>query len=206
MSRLLFLLFSFTFVLLSCSEKHEELPIYGFKKVVDGKEVEHTIGEIHHYNQDSVLITNKDLYKYVHVADFFFMSCPSICPRVTKEMHRIYEAFKDNPNVKIVSFTIDPKRDTPKALKLYADNLQVDHDKWYFLSGDKDKTFELANSYFVAALEDEESPGGFDHSGKIVLIDKKGHVRAVSEGTDPESTPQMIKDINTLLSSYESNQ
>jgi protein SCO1/2 len=87
-------------------------------------------------------------------------------------------------------------------LKLYAENLGIDTKKWYFLTGDKEATFELANSYFVAALEDKDAPGGFDHSGKIILVDKDGHIRSFSEGTDPKSTPKIIRDIHTLADEY----
>ena len=145
---------------------------------------------------------NASLSDYVYVADFFFTSCPSICPKVAKQMLRIYDAVKDEPMVKLVSFTIDPKRDDVKKLRLYAENLGVDHNKWYFLTGDKDATLELANTYFVAAFEDADAPGGFDHSGKILLVDKEGHIRSFSEGTDPENTPKIMEDINKLVAGY----
>ncbi|MFZ1790859.1 MAG: SCO family protein, partial [Saprospiraceae bacterium] len=71
--------------------------------------------------------------------------------------------------------------------------------KWWFLQGEKDFTYELANDYFIVAFEDAESPGGFDHSGKIILVDQKGQIRSFSEGTDPETTPKLIADIQKLL-------
>jgi protein SCO1/2 len=114
-------------------------------------------------------------------------------------MLKIYDTFKNEPRLKLVSFTIDPKRDTPEKLKLYGDNLQIDHKKWWFLQGEKESTFELANKYFVVALEDADVPGGFDHSGKIILVDKNGHIRSFSEGTDPKSTPKLVEDIKKLL-------
>lgn len=194
-------IFSLNF--LGCKQNNGELPYLGETITENGKEVHHKVGNFSHYNQDSVLTTNTDFENYIYVADFFFTSCPSICPKVAKQMLRIYEAVKDDPSVKLVSFTIDPVRDTPAKLKLYADNLGIDHHKWYFLTGDKDSTFELANTFFVAALEDPEAPGGFDHSGKIILVDKNGHVRSFSEGTDAETTPKLIEDIKTLSASYQ---
>lgn len=189
----------------ACNEGNQELPYLGNKYVENGKEIYHTVGTFNHYNQDSVLMTNKDLADYIYVADFFFTSCPSICPKVTKEMLKIHDALKDDPQVKIVSFTIDPIRDSSEKLKLYGDNLGIDHKKWIFLTGDKDATLELAATYFVAALEDAEAPGGFDHSGKIVLVDKLGHVRSFSEGTDPTTTPKLIEDIKKLSASYKTS-
>lgn len=191
-----------TLIFTGCQNGNEELPYLGNTVVENGVQVHHTVGQFSHYNQDSVLMTNKDFADKIYVADFFFTSCPSICPKVAKEMLRIYEAVQDDPMVKLVSFSIDPKRDTPQKLKLYANNLGVDHNKWYFLTGDKDATLELADTYFVAALEDPDAPGGFDHSGKIVLVDKDGHVRSFSEGTDSESTPKLIEDIKKLSASY----
>ena len=172
------------------------LPYLG-EKVNAGEK--HTIPAWKMLNQDSIEVTDQSLKPYIYVADFFFTSCPSICPKVAKEMLKIHETFKDEPKVKLVSFTLDPKRDTPSRLKLYGDNLNINHDKWWLLSGDKDFTLQLASSYFVAAFEDETVPGGFDHSGKIILVDQNGHIRSFSEGTDPEETPRLIKDIRKLL-------
>lgn len=194
--------FLISFSIISCNNQPKELPYLGNVEIVNGQEIKHKVGTIHHWNQDSILMTNQDFKDVIYVADFFFTSCPSICPRVIKEMLKIYEEFKNNPMIKIVSFTIDPIRDTPQRLKLYADNLKIDHNKWYFLTGDKDQTLKLADTYFVAAFEDPEAPGGFDHSGKIILVDKDGHIRSFSEGTDPDSTPKLIKDIKTLAESY----
>ncbi|MEZ4911706.1 MAG: SCO family protein [Saprospiraceae bacterium] len=196
-----FLIFMF---LMSCkSSVYSPMPYLGPTTIENGEEVKHQVKDFSHYNQDSVLITDDSMKNYIYVADFFFTSCPSICPRVAKEMQKIYQAFEKDPTVKLVSFTIDPKRDNVHRLKLYADNLGVKSDKWYFLTGDKDATFELANSYFlVAALEDPEAPGGFDHSGKIILVDKHGHLRSFCEGTDPSTTPKMIEDIRMLSQAY----
>jgi protein SCO1 len=197
----IFLLLSLA-LLISCEPQKKALPYLGQSVVDTGTEVHHTVGQFSHYNQDSVLVDNATMSEFVYIADFFFTSCPSICPKVAKEMLKIYEATKDMPDVKLVSFTIDPKRDDVAKLHLYADNLNINHDKWYFLTGDKDATLALANTYFVAALEDPTAPGGFDHSGKIILVDKKGHVRSFSEGTDPTETPKLIRDISILLEEY----
>lgn len=195
------LFISFISLFTACKDE-KSLPYLGETAIENGKEIHHKVGRFNHYNQDSVLMTNDDFAQHVYVADFFFTSCPSICPKVAKEMLRIYEAVKAEPMVKLVSFTIDPKRDDPEKLKLYAENLGVDHNKWYFLTGDKDATLDLASTYFVAALEDKDAPGGFDHSGKIILVDKEGHVRSFCEGTDPSTTPKLIEDILKLVKSY----
>jgi protein SCO1 len=192
--------FLFTLILNACkSSENEKLPYLGNPKIEGGKEVKHTIRPFTYLNQDSITVTNDSLANSVYVADFFFVSCPSICPKVARQMLTIYNAFKDDNRVKLVSFTIDPKRDIPAKLRRYAANLEVDTKKWMFLTGEKDFTMELAHDYFVSAMEDSTAPGGFNHSGKIVLIDRQGHVRAFSEGTDPNATPQFIENIRTLL-------
>lgn len=179
----------------------KSLPYLGVDTVVDGKVSHHVVGNFSHYNQDSILINNDSLRNNIYIVDFFFTSCPSICPKVAKEMLKIYEAFAAEPIVKLVSFTIDPKRDDVNKLKLYGDNLGIDPKKWYLLTGEKDATLKLAATYFVSALEDKDAPGGFDHSGKILLVDKNGHVRAFTDGTDPKSTPQFIENVRLLLKS-----
>ncbi|MFZ1703595.1 MAG: SCO family protein [Saprospiraceae bacterium] len=187
--------------LFSCETK--PLPYLGNTIIEDGKPIYHNVGHFTYLNQDSVLISDTTLSNYVYVADFFFTSCPSICPKVMKEMLRIHESFKGDDRVKLVSFTIDPKRDNVARLKMYATNMEADTRYWHFLTGDKDKTLDLAGNFFVAAIEDPTAPGGFDHSGKIVLVDKSGHVRSFTEGTEPDDTPKFIADIYTLLKEYE---
>jgi len=188
-------------ILQSCKEERT-LPIIGRTHVIDGVTVQHQIPEFSFTNQDSIVITNQDLDDYIYIADFFFISCPSICPKVKKQMLRIYDTFKEENQVKLVSHTIDPKRDTEQALKLYAQNLNVNTDKWMFLTGDKDQLFNQADEYFVAAFEDSDAPGGFDHSGKILLVDKDRHIRAFCDGTDEDSVTEFLKDIKFLLDEY----
>lgn len=196
------LLVLLTLALSSCKTDTQALPKLGKKKFVDGVEVPHTIPSWTYLRHDSTTVTDQDLKDYIYVADFFFTSCPTICPRVAKEMLRIQEALKDEPMVRLVSFTIDPERDTPSVLKRYADNIGADTQKWWFLTGEKEPTYELANEYFVVAYEDASVPGGFDHSGKIILVDKEGHIRSFSEGTDPSETPKIIADAQKLLKEY----
>lgn len=195
-----------SFFTISCADTAPKtLPILGKKKIVDGKEVNHVIPDWEFMDQDSNMVTNKDLSDVVYVTDVFFRSCPTICPKTMKEMKRIYTEFLDNPQVKLVSFTIDPVRDSPALLKKYAANLEVDDKKWWFLHGEKEETYDLALDYFNTAYEDSDVPGGFNHSGKLILTDKNGHIRSFSEGTDPDETPRLIKDIKILLKEYETN-
>lgn len=198
----LYFLLVFTFILaLSCKKKQEDLLYYGNSKEVGGKTIRHKIRPFKYLNQDSSWVTNESLANSVYIADFFFTSCPSICPKVKKQMLRLHEHFKNNDKVKLVSFTIDPKRDDVSKLSTYAYNLGVTSQNWHFLTGDKFNTLELAKDFLVSAFEKEDAPGGFDHSGMLILVDKNGHIRASAEGTDPESIPPFIKKIEFLLKS-----
>ena len=178
------------------------LPIIGHLDIENGDTTYHKIPPSRFTSQDKVEIDNYSLANNLYISDFFFMSCPSICPKVKKQMLRIYDRYENQDIVKLVSHTIDPKRDTPDRLKQYANNLNVDSNKWLFLTGDQDEILDIADAYFVTAMEDDNAPGGFDHSGKILLVDTKGHIRAFADGTDPKSVDDFFDDIDRLLYEY----
>lgn len=136
----------------------------------------------------------------VYVAEFFFTSCPTICPKVKGQMLRLEEAFADEPDFRLVSFTVDPKRDTPEKMKSYAEKLGTkDMDRWRYIYGDKFEISELDADYLSIAEEDPNAPGGFNHSGYIVLVDRKGFVRSYASGLKPEEVDFLMKDIALLL-------
>lgn len=193
----------------SCAEtttmdasKKDKLPIIGNKEVVNGDTVYHTIPDFSFINQDSMVINNETFKDKAYVVDFFFISCPTICPKTTKQMLRINEAFKQEENLKLVAHTVDPTRDTVAALKNYARNLGVTSDTWHFLTGEKYDLYEIADDYFSVALENPDAPGGFDHSGRFILVDKNRHVRSFCDGTDPKDVDRFMDDIKLLLNEY----
>lgn len=191
---------AFCFLFTSCNEeKKERLPILGHKEITASDTVYHTIGNFKLVNQDSAIITDETLQGKIYVADFFFTSCRTICPIMKTQMHRVYEAIQDDPDVLIVSHTIDPEYDTVALLNDYAERLGAESDKWHFLTGNKDSIYYLAQtSYFVTAMEDQQEPDGFIHSGAFLLIDKKGRIRGKYDGTKEEEVNQLLKDIETL--------
>ena len=193
------------FGIIACSNPdNTPLPYYGFPTITpEGDSLAYQIPDFKLISQDSSIVENNDLDDFIYVADFFFMSCPSICPKVKKQMLRIYDRFESDKQLKLVSHTIDPKRDTPARLKQFAANLEVDTDKWIFLTGTKDSMMDMANAYMVSAMEDPEAPGGFDHSGKILLIDKNRNIRAFADGTEPKEVDAFMDNIDKLLSDYE---
>lgn len=202
-------LFISTFVFLqACNLPHHDpatLPIIGNRDVVDGDTIYHTVPDFAFVDQDNQLVTNETFAGKAYVVDFFFTSCPTICPKVTKQMLRIYNAFKDEDRLLLLAHTIDPKRDTVGHLKMYATNLGVESSKWHFVTGEKDDLYEIADDYFSIAIENPDVPGGFDHSGRIILVDPQRHVRSFCDGTDPESVDKFMKDIEVLLNEMKNN-
>ena len=199
----------FFFILLfSCNTNPEKLPILGNKetvtKMVNGKQITdtiyHQIPNFEFINQDSSKITQKDYEGKIYVADFFFTTCPTICPKMKTQMLRIYEKFKDNPKVGILSHTIDPRHDTPAVLREFMNNLNIKSKMWQMVTGDKAKIYEIGQkSYMVSATDDPTQPGGIVHSGAFVLVDKNRHIRGIYDGTEPEKVDKLMKDMEVLL-------
>jgi protein SCO1/2 len=203
MKNYLFALVTISSLFTACTDPNlssdDSLPILGRKQVVDGDTVYHSIPDFSFINQDSQIVTNAAFAGKAYVVDFFFISCPTICPKMTKQMHRVYQTFEEEDRLAFLSHTIDTRNDTIPRLKKYADNLGVDAPKWHFVTGEKDEIYEIADDYFSIALEDPDSPGGYDHSGRLILIDQNRHIRSFCNGTEPESVDQFMEDIEKLL-------
>lgn len=179
-----------------------ELPIMGERYVDDNQDtVYHKIADFAFINQLGDTITNKDMEGKIYVADFFFTSCPTICPIMKKEMLRVYEKYKDQPNFKILSHSIDPTHDTQVVLKDFAEKLGVENaSTWNFLTGDQEKIFEIGQtSYLTTTMADQLQPGGFLHTGAFLLVDGKGRIRGVYDGTIADQVDRLISDIPKLL-------
>jgi protein SCO1/2 len=129
-------------------------------------------------NQDNIKISNETYKGKVYVLEFFFTTCPSICPKMNQSMLLIEKKFFGNPNFGIVSITIDPGHDTPSVLKSHSELLGVKSSNWNFLTGDREYIFNLANKGFnLYAGENSNVKGGFEHSGLFALVDKDGNIR-----------------------------
>jgi len=161
-------------------------------------------------NQDNKTITNETYKGKVYVLEFFFSTCPTICPKMNESMLVLEKSFFGNPNFGIVSITIDPEHDTPKILKEHANLLGVKSSNWNFLTGDKAYIFNLANKGFnLYAGENKKVVGGFEHSGLFALIDKNGNIRCRNDdygnpilyydGLDKKGVRNIQQDINILL-------
>lgn len=161
-------------------------------------------------NQDGQTVTNQTYQDKVYVVEFFFTTCPSICPIMNQNMKKIQDAFYGNPNFGIASFTIDPAQDTPAVLKKYAENYNAKHPYWHFLTGEKEAIYKLANKGFkLYAAQEEKAPGGFEHSGLFALIDQNGNIRSRYDefgnpkiyynGLEETEIEMLIEDIKKLL-------
>lgn len=130
-------------------------------------------------NQDGKTITNQDYLGKVYVVEFFFTTCPTICPRMNLNLVQIQNTFKDFENFGVASFTINPEHDTPEVLKEYAEKYGITNPNWHLLTGDKEDIFNLANAgFYIYAAQNEDVLGGFEHSGNFALIDKNGYIRS----------------------------
>lgn len=130
-------------------------------------------------NQDSLLITDADYLGKVYVVEFFFTTCPTICPVMTRNLVSVQEAFAGEENFGIASITINPRYDTPSVLKTYAEAHGITDMDWHLLTGDRERIYEMANTGFsIVAEEMQDAPGGFEHSGMFALIDKQGYIRS----------------------------
>lgn len=171
-------------------------------------------------NQNNDTITNETYKGKVYVAEFFFTSCPTICPIMNSNLVSVEQEI-ESPNFGIASFSIDPRKDTPEVLKAYAENYNITNPNWNLMTGDRDEIYDLArNGFSIYAQENPNVPGGFEHSGYFALIDQEGFIRSrkdefgnviifyrgsVPQGVDPtqsDEEPQidiLIEDIKKLL-------
>lgn len=172
-----------------------------------------TIGRVPDFkfiNQLEEEVSNDSYTGKVYVAEFFFTTCPSICPIMNQNMVKIQNEFYDNPNLGIASFTINPEYDTPEVLFAYAESYGITNPNWHLLTGDKDAIYSLANSGFNLYVgEAPEVEGGFEHSGFFALIDQQGNIRSridengnpviYYDGLEDKGIQMIIEDIKKLL-------
>jgi len=200
------------FAVVACRPSREEkLPILGTRElnVVEENGIKrvdtiyHTIAPFSFVDQDSQRVTHHTLADKIYVADFFFTSCRTICPKMKTQMMRVYDSIQNFDDVVILSHTIDPEHDDVPRLHEFASRLGVESAKWHFVTGEKDSIYNLAQtSYFVTAMEDSSEPDGFIHSGAFLLIDKQRRIRGTYDGTSEEDVNRLIKDIKILRKEY----
>ncbi|PBQ31464.1 SCO family protein [Sphingobacteriaceae bacterium] len=178
------------------------LPVYGEKKVsIDaGKDtVYHTIADFKFTNQYGETVSKETVKNKIYVANFFFATCKSICPEMSTNLIDVQKAFVKDDSVLILSHSVNPLHDTVEVLMNYATTYSAIKNKWHLLTGDKKEIYALAkNSYIVNAFEDDGSPEGFLHSELFLLIDTKGRMRGMYDGTNKAEVQKLIADIHLL--------
>lgn len=191
----------------SCAEQPVKtnkllLPIIGEKKLagVDGTDtIYHAIQPFSFINQFHDTVTEKVIENKIYVADFFFATCQSICPKMSSQLVHVQNAFKNDKDVIILSHTVNPSHDTAEVLNGYAQSYGAIKNKWHFLTGNKKTIYDLARySYLVNALEEDGSAEGFLHSELFILVDKQKRIRGFYDGTDSVAVVKLISDITLL--------
>jgi len=183
------------------------LPIYQ-PTMVDTQLVDSTVQHVKKYhqiadfkllNQNGQTITEEDYKDKIYIADFFFTTCPSICPIMTEHMVEIQKAIIDDPKVLLLSHSVTPEIDSVPVLKQYALKKGVVDSKWNLVTGDKKQIYELARKSYLVAKDDGDG-GPFDmiHTENFVLVDSKKRIRGFYDGTDPKDIEKLLEDLKIL--------
>lgn len=164
----------------------------------------HKVGNFSLTDQDGETVTPTDFEGKIYVTDFFFVTCPTICPKMTDQMLRVYEEFNENSDILLLSHTVMPEEDSVPVLKDYANKHNISSDKWKLVTGDKKQIYDLARkTYFAAITEGDGGVDDFIHTENFVLVDKDKRLRGFYDGTSKQDVDRLIKDIYTLLAEYE---
>jgi len=195
--------------IISCNQtSQKQLPVYNPSdfnpELVDrsllNTSENHTIANFKLINQNGKTITQEDYKNKIYVADFFFTSCPTICPIMTDNMGKLQKKFIDNSEIMFLSLSVTPKIDSVAVLRKYADDNGVIDSKWNITTGDKKHIYELARKSYFAVVE--QGDGGlqdFIHTPNFILVDKKKQIRGVYDGTYDTEILRLIDDIKILL-------
>ncbi|MFT6745697.1 MAG: protein SCO1/2 [Glaciecola sp.] len=207
LSSLLSLISSVAFIALFAVSCHspESLPIYGNRDFDSaGDTIFHTIPDFEFTNQFDKKV-NQDSYKgKIYIADFFFTTCPGICPIMTDELFRVQKELQKLPNdILILSHTVDPESDSTAALLAYGKSKGADFTSWNFVTGSKRKLYRMAESYLVVANHNPGEEMEFVHSDKLVLIDKQGRIRGLYSGIETREVDQLIADVKLLIKEHD---
>jgi protein SCO1/2 len=162
----------------------------------------HKIKEFNLTNQLGEKVTHRTFEDKIYITDFFFTSCPGICPKMTKNMFKIQETFKDDTDIALLSHSVTPSIDSVAVLRGYADNHGIIDNKWHLVTGDRNEIYNLArNQYFVENdLGVPKDINDFLHTENFLLIDKKKHIRGIYNGLNRASIAQLITDVKALKS------
>jgi protein SCO1 len=185
---------------------YTRLEIFGPREAVStgsNDTLYHTVSSFDLIAENGERFSSAALENKIVVTEFFFATCQTICPKMSMQMKRVQDAYKDDPEIMLLSFTVNPEKDSAEALASYAKEYNAIPGKWKFLTGDKKQIYELARkSFFLTAVEGDGGPDDFIHSEKLVLVDKDKRIRGYYDGTDYESVNLLIDEIKVLKWEY----
>ena len=205
MKKIFFIILLGSAFLFSCKTEKKEstssllLPVLGQKKLNNNDTIYHTIAPFSFINQYGDTITESITNDKIYIANFFFATCQSICPRMNTQMGRVQDSLKNDNEVIFLSHTVNPMHDTVEVLAQYAQKYGSIKNKWHLLTGKKTEIYDLGKkSYVINAVEDDGSEEGFIHSEFLLLIDKQKRIRGTYDGTDSIMVNKLIEDIKLL--------
>jgi len=180
-----------------------KLPYYGPVEIsATGDTIRHSLSDFHLVNQYGIPVSADSLRGRIHVANFFFATCKSICPQMNTQMARAAEKLKDDSDVVFVSFTVDPESDSVQALKAYGEKLHSELFHWWFLTGNKDTIYTAAREGYLVPAAKGKTAGDFFHSQDLILVDKDLHIRGIYDGLEPAEVDTMMDEIKVLRLEY----
>lgn len=204
-------IFYFSFLMVNfmgCQKSVKTLPYIGFHQAIEKNEagkniidtLYHSVPDFEFINQEHKKITQQILENKVTVVNFIFTSCPTICPKQTQQLQKIQEKTKGLKNFNLLSFTVDPKRDSADKLKQFGQKYQADFTNWHFLRAEEKLVYELGMTGFYLGMgKDDVAEGGFFHSSNLVLVDQNKHIRGMYDSFDEKQVSQLLEDIQFLL-------
>tara|TARA_B100000886_G_scaffold276030_1_gene199966 strand:- start:84 stop:758 length:675 start_codon:yes stop_codon:yes gene_type:complete len=163
----------------------------------------HKIASFSLTNQNGKTVTEQDYNNKIYVADFFFTTCPSICPKMTENMGQLQNEFLEDSQIKFISFSVTPQIDSVQQLKKYAIEKGVNDSKWNLVTGNKKEIYSLARKSYLAVKDDGDG-GQFDmiHTENFILVDPEKRIRGFYDGTDIEAMKTLITDISILKEEF----
>jgi protein SCO1 len=190
--------------LMACRSKQVQLPVYNAPDFTphwmesENDIATHTIGEFSLTNQDHKIITNKDVKGKIYIANFFFTTCNSICPKMMHNLKKVADAYAKDKNVRILSHTVMPEADSVPRLQQYAQRMGASSEQWWLLTGNKDSIYRLAREDYFADNSVPSPDNDFLHTENCVLVDTKGRIRGVYNATVELEIVKLIEHIRLL--------
>jgi protein SCO1/2 len=193
----------FLVILKQGKNNYKHLEFFGPHQVSqNGDTTYFTVPDFHLINQNGETVSQKTLDGKIYIANFFFASCPGVCPKMTDEVKGVQDEFNKQDDVLFISHTVDPEHDSLPALKAFAGKHGADLRQWFFVTGNRDSIYDLAIKGYLVPAADARAEGGFLHSQNLLLIDKEKRIRGIYDSLEPEEIKRLKDEIKVLLYEY----